>query len=343
MDLGERHSSLKLTGGESRLRALKERLCWQHEAAERTLTNSSGASLLFWAVMAGDLPSVREIVTHASSKKDLHRGLTASYPALSLFARTTPLMIAMCFSRWEVVEALLDAGADPTVTDVQRKDPLMWAAIYGNDVNIRGWLQRYSQWNLERREATLGLTALHFAVITGTDKRKAVEALLERGANPLAVAHNGAHLLGLAAINPDLSPDVVQWILDFADGKVRPLLQLGLRPRTLKWRGICAGARWLSRTGWWKSKMVNELACFEGLTPLHDAGRLGHHLISGVLVHNGAPLEARTAQGLTPRQISARFLGGAIPTVLEHVMSGRKQALEAGAEFRSPHILAEDE
>ncbi len=335
MDLGERHSSLKLTGGESRLRALKERLCWQQEATERTLTNASGASLLFWAVMAGDLPSVREIVTHASSKKDIHRGLTASYPVLSLFARTTPLMIAMCFSRWEVVEALLDAGADPTARDVQRKDPLMWAAIYGNDANIRGWLQRYSQWNLERREATLGLTALHFSVITGTDKRKAVEALLEHGANPLAVAHNGAHLLGLAAINPDLSPDVMQWVLDFADGKARPLLQLGLRPRTLKWRGICAGARWLSRAGW-KSKMVKELACFEGLTPLHDAGRLGHHRISSVLVRNGAPLEARTAQGLTPREISARFLGGTVPTVLEH-------APEAGADFRSSHILAEDE
>ncbi len=71
--------------------------------------------MLFWAVLADDLSSVREILR--TEMKDINRGLTRSFPELSLFAKMTPLMMAMGFARWGVVETLLKAGANPLSTD----------------------------------------------------------------------------------------------------------------------------------------------------------------------------------------------------------------------------------
>ncbi len=332
MNLGERHSSYEFKGDASRLQGLKERLRWQNDATELQLQKASGASLLFWAAMADDFSSVRELLR--SESKEIDRGLTANFPELSIWAKTTPLIVAMAWARWALVEALLEAGAKPTLSDSQQKDALMWAALAGNEENIRGWIKRYPDWNLERREAEVGMTALHLAVVVGShrQKQKAMEALLEHGADPLTIAHNGAHLLGLAAINPDCSPESMQWLLDWNNKKALPLLHLDLQPRTLKWRAILPTCRFLARIGL-KSKLVNELASWEGLTPLHDAGRLGHHEISEVLARNGALLEARTAQGLTPLQVTAKFHGGTIPKVVENFMSRNRLSIEESPRY----------
>ncbi len=327
INLGERHSSYEFKGDACRLQGLKERLSWQNEAAELQLQKASGASLLFWAAMADDYSSVREILRNES--REIDRGLTVNISELSIWAQTTPLMVAMAWARWALVETLLDAGAKPTLSDSQQKDALLWAALVGNDENIRGWMMRYPDWNLERREAEVGMTALHLAVFVGShiQKQKTMEALLEHGADPLTIAHNGAHLLGFAAINPDFSPETMQWLLDWNNKKALPLLHLGLQPRTMKWRAILPICRFLARIGS-RSKLVNELASWEGLTPLHDAGRLGHHEISEVLARNGALFEARTAQGLTPLQVTAKFLGGTIPKVIEKSMSRNRLSIK---------------
>ncbi len=91
----------------------------------------------------------------------------------------------------------------------------------------------YPQWNLERREATIGLTALHFAACVGANKAKVVEVLLEHGANPLTLCHSGASVIHLLAVNPDSSPDLMRWLLHYSDGKLLPLLKLGNSPRMM--------------------------------------------------------------------------------------------------------------
>jgi hypothetical protein len=270
--------------------------------------------LLFWAVLADDLSSVRDILR--SEMKGINRGLTQSYPELTLWAKMTPLMIAMGFARWGVVEALMKAGANPLSTDKVGHDALMCAAVYGKDQNnTRGWLKMYPQWNLERREATAGMTALHFATIAGANKAKMVEALLEHGANPLTLCHTGASVVHLLAINPDSSPDLMQWLLHYSDGKLLPLLKLGDSPGTMQWRIIYSITRVLARVGV-RSKLVQEIASWEGRTPLHDVLFHGHLAICDVLVRNGAPLDARTVQGLTPLQLTEKRHGGTIPETL---------------------------
>jgi hypothetical protein len=61
VNLGQKHASQELASDASRLQALKERLEWQDERTESMRARSSGASLLFWAVLADDLSSVRDI------------------------------------------------------------------------------------------------------------------------------------------------------------------------------------------------------------------------------------------------------------------------------------------
>jgi ankyrin repeat protein len=324
VNLGQKHANQEFKNDASRLQALKERLEWQDEGTESKRTRSSGTSLLSWAVLADDLSSVREILR--SEMKDIDRGLTQSHPKLSIFAKMTPLMMAMGFARWGVVEALLNAGANPLSTNKDGHDALMVAAIYGKDGNnIRGWLKRYPQWSLERQEATIGATALLWAAGTGANKVKVVEALLEHGANPLVLSHTGASVVTSVALNPDSSPDLMQWLLHYTDGKLLPMLKLGCSPRAMQWRIIYSITQVLARVGV-RRKVVQEIASWEGQTPLHFAGAMGHLAICDVLVRNGAPLDARTAQGLTPLQLTENKHGGTIPETFSRIsgMSGRR-------------------
>ncbi len=272
--------------------------------------------MLFWAVVADDLSSVREMlqseVKDINQMKDINRGLTQSYPELSFFAKATPLMMAMGFARWGVVEALLKAGANPLSTDKDGHDALMCAAFFGKDEkNIRGWLKMYPQWNLERQVAMGGMTALLFAAGVGAKKAKVVEALLEYGANPITLNHAGGSVVTCVAANPDSSPDLMQWLLDYSDGKLLPLLKLGNSPRTMQWRIIYLITQVLAHVCV-RSKLVQEIASWEGRTPLHDALFYEHLALCDVLVRNGAPLDARTAQGLTPFQLKEKMHGGSI-------------------------------
>ncbi len=323
--MGQNHAGQELTSDASRLDALKERLAWQDEGTESKRTRSSGASLLFWAGLADDLSSVREILRMRTELKDISRGLTQSYPELSLFAKMTPLMMAMGFARWGVVEALLKAGANPFSTDKDGHDAMMFAAMYGEDENnIRGWMKMYPQWNLERREATIGLTALHWAAAAGANKANVVKALLEHGANPFTRNHAGGSVVHLVALNPDSIPDLMQWLLHYSDGKLLPLLKHGMLPRTVQWRIMFSITQVLARVGV-RRKVVQEIASWEGQTPLHTAGMMGHVAICDVLVRNGAPLEARTLQGFTPLQFTEKKHGGTLPETFSRLsgMSGR--------------------
>jgi hypothetical protein len=329
--LGQKHARPELISDGSRLQALKERLEWQDERTESKRTRSSGASSLFWAVLADDLCSVREILR--SEMKDINRGLAQSYPELTLFAKMTPLMMAMGFARWGVVETLLKAGANPLSRDKDGHDAFMFAAFYGNENNIRGWLKMYPQWSLERGEGTIGMTPLLFAASVGANKAKTIEALLEHGANPFTLCDFGGSVVTLVTANPDSSPDLMQWLLHYSDGKLLPLLKLGNSPHTMQWRIIYSITQVLARVGV-RSKLVQEIASWEGRTPLHDALFYGRLAIYDVLVRNGAPIDARTAQGLTPLQLTETMHMCTIPENISRRsgMSGR-----SGGESSSRH------
>jgi hypothetical protein len=304
----------------TRLQILKKRLGWREDSpAEQKEVKNTGASLLFWAAFADDLPSARQLL-RVGCGPDLHRGLKKNIPQFTLVAKMNSLMMAMMFGRWAIVELLLKAGASPLVRDGEEKDALMWASLIGNEANVASWLKMFPDWNLERRDSTVGMTALHWSAAIGANKKSTIKILLQRGADPLMYSSNGMTFLNYVVANPDLSGDVVQWILDYKDGIIRPLLHCGSCPQTLMWRATSSATRALCFFGV-KSKMVKELAAWEGSTPLHYAARYGHYSLVALLVAAGAPVGAQTAQGLSPLQLTRQSHGGIAPRVFEKAMS----------------------
>ena len=61
----------------------------------------------------------------------------------------------------EIVTLLLNHGADPYETDVSGNDPFMMASIFGRTDNIKNWLNRFCNWDVERKNKFAGST-YHF-------------------------------------------------------------------------------------------------------------------------------------------------------------------------------------
>merc|ERR1712048_1385676 len=92
---------------------LQTRLRWSSD--DTTAANTSGRSLLRYAVLANDVEAVRLLLTSSSSSFTAAALETSlSDPILSLGERSEPpLASAMAVASWDLVETLLDARANP--------------------------------------------------------------------------------------------------------------------------------------------------------------------------------------------------------------------------------------
>ena len=86
---------------------------------------------------------------------------------LGITGSCTALIGAMMVSRFAIVSSLLEHGADPYECDAAGNDPLMFAAIFGRTDNVKFWLKRYPDWNLERKNSFVGAVVLALAVCMG--------------------------------------------------------------------------------------------------------------------------------------------------------------------------------
>jgi ankyrin repeat protein len=312
---------------EGRSEAFKAVLHWRDDEIERQQTKLTGASFLTWAVIANDLPCVRDVLKDhrlsrrsAQKERDINTPIAKDLPQLPLMKGTTPLMLAMAMSRWEIVELLLDEGAEGWhITDRMGLDCVMLAAMYGNSDNVKGWLRRYPAWELERREKLCGFTALGMAVFMGcSNKLETVHALLDGGADPMALNCGvGVSLLHIAAINPDTSPELLQNLLDYKGGLLKPMLHVRNYPRSAEWRVRYWTARALARVGS-NSKMATELAWYEGATPVQMAAGKGH-LVTTRLLRDAAiaPLASKNSQGRNAAELVYALHNGGPPPMLE--------------------------
>ena len=83
----------------------------------------------------------------------------------------------------EFVSLLLEHGADPYESDVAGNDGLMLASIFGRTDNVKFWLDRFPDWDLERKNKVVGGVALGHAVYMGPHRLELVKVLLEHGAS----------------------------------------------------------------------------------------------------------------------------------------------------------------
>ena len=58
----------------------------------------------------------------------------------------------------------------------------VFASIFGRTDNVKFWLERYPDWDLERKNKVVGGLALSCAVYMGPHRLELVKVLLEHGA-----------------------------------------------------------------------------------------------------------------------------------------------------------------
>jgi ankyrin repeat protein len=303
MSLGKKLSSQQASASGSgvtdRLAGLKAVLKWRGDEEEKKETKKTGMGLLWWAVVADDLPAVMQLLKGGSAKSnkvEVNRGLKEERQDLSWWRKMTPVMMVMCFSRFEIVEALLEAGANPKARDRKGYDAVHLASKLGRADNVAAWLGRFPRWDLERRDSVVGMTALNVAIVFGPRKIDTVRVLLDAGANIRARAHAGSTVLNIAVANLDLgTEDVLALILERAP----ELLNDPSRPTTFKWKTITWAARVVARRGS-KSKIMLRIAEWKGTTPLHSAASQSNLIAMRMLCDTtGIDLGARNAMGHT--------------------------------------------
>lgn len=279
---------------ETAVQRLQQQLSWRPADAEAAST--SGWSTLMLAAMGDDLAAVRELL-NAGVGDGINLGLGQKWPELCcLPAGFTPLMAAMSFARFEVVETLLDAQADPTIVDADGRgvDAFMLACVFGRVDNAERWLRRFPSWDLERRDGTIGGMALHAACGYPPQSAALVAMLLSAGASANSVTDMGTSALQILGIKEDLDLEAARLLLAAkADVNYRT------QPRTLKWRVAMACARAAWRMGR-RQPIIHLLARAEGATAQHRASAHGHGALVKLLREAGAEEGAMNSLGEVP-------------------------------------------
>ena len=178
---------------------------------------------------------------------------------------TTALHIAMAGTSFEIVCLLLQYGADPFETDVAGNDPLMFASIFGRTDNVKFWLDRFPDWDLERKNKVVGGVALGSAVYMGPHRFELVKMLLDRGASMSLKNYSGASILMALCSSEDCDPEIVKIVCTTE----KQIVNYQRHGKTLKWRNIYRLAHALVRTKLSTSGVMLSLARACGSTALH--------------------------------------------------------------------------
>ena len=146
--------------------------------ADPNVANKDGKSLLFYA----DQNDMVKILLHHGANPD-----TKEYSLLRRAAG--PL------GSKEIVETLLDGGANSNIANNWGSTPLHWAAMYGHGEVVETLLRGGAASNVANYR---GSTSLHFAAEEG--HKEVVEKLLDGGANPNVGDNQGQTPLHVAEI-----------------------------------------------------------------------------------------------------------------------------------------------
>ena len=316
-------------------RQLRRKLRWRGHLKERAWCRKTGTNLLWWAAAGDDLDAVKGIIA-ATSPRALHEFLSAGvaqdWPSLMVLKGGQALHQAMAYAHWPVASAVLDAGADHlAVLGGPRMDGLMVACSAGRPDNVQGWLNRFPEWDLERKEKLVGNTALCMAVLCGRGKieisMEIVEMLLARGASPLHRNDAGTTLLIEAATNADVSAEMMRRLLKLPG---RPdLVNYRLGPRTAKWKLLNFIARVFGRQSATSGprRILAELRRTHRAPALHFAARRSQcvHVLE-VLIEAGADVETRNSNGHNVHDALREMYGGVVPPALQQRIKGAKGA-----------------
>ena len=204
-------------------------------------------------------------------------------------------------------------GCNPVETDVSGNDPLMFASIFGRTDNVKFWLDRFPDWNFERKNKVAGGVALSHAVYMGPKRLELVKILLDHGASLNSRTDLGSSILITICSNEDAEPETLQLLL-----KNKNTVNYKLRAGTFKWRNIHRLARFLTRNNLTDSGLMNALAQDSGSTALHYAVQRGDVDVVNLLLRHGADPAIKNDLGKSPADYCDAFpeLRGALKRVM---------------------------
>ena len=142
------------------------------------------------------------------------------------------LSVAMFMSTPEIVEMLLDQGFDPMLADSAGNHPFLFACTSNRIDNVKYWLKRFPEWDLELQTQFNGGVALGAAVYLGPNRLELVKLLLKKGALTNSRSWNGTtHLIAQCA-NEDADPEVLRLLLTQSEIDVNAQI----RAQTVTWK-----------------------------------------------------------------------------------------------------------
>ena len=87
--------------------------------------------------------------------------------------------------------------------DITGNHPFLFACISNRVDNVKFWLKRFPEWDLEKTNQIYGGFALGCAVYMGANRLYLTELLLKKGAKPDSVTFGGSSILHSVCSNPD--------------------------------------------------------------------------------------------------------------------------------------------
>jgi len=217
----------------------KSRLSWDLKF-DGEWFDRDGISILIYSIAARRVGVVKSLLqsldekTSSLSDVQRQRRLVSVVPRegfveVGVTGNMNALSVAMAIGTSNVVCMLLDRGFDPMLSDIAGNHPFLMACITNRIENVKYWLNRFPEWDMESPNAVVGGVALGCTVFMGPNRFELTKLLLECGSEPTSITHTGSSILISACQCEDSDPKVVELLLKY----IPNLIVYRRRARTL--------------------------------------------------------------------------------------------------------------
>ena len=278
------------------LKSFMECLKWKNT---KEFFDEKRVSILLYASVYGKETIVREILDKTKENKEvLHARIRKQgYTEVAIPGACTALNLAMSCSSPNISIMLLESGANPYDTDINGLDPLMCASVVGQLECVKMWLERFKNWDLNRKDTLFGGNALISCASVGVyNKLEITKLIVRRGGDLERRGSAGSTVLMSACRSKDADLDQIKYILKSCPDMINKRYD----PITTKWNLIFKSVLALRRIAGVKSGVMKFLTDLPGCTALHEATRRGDLRVVEILMGHGACPKIKNKIGESP-------------------------------------------